>query len=156
MVTSPRAKPPTQVPSPAKDAAIGLVRTADLLRRLFAAVIEPHGITLQQFNVLRILRGAGPQGLPTLSIMDRMIEKAPGITRLIDRLEAQGLVVRNPCREDRRRIFCQITPEGLALLARLERPVHLMDEKAVSGLSAREQRQLVGLLDRIRAAHGEP
>ena len=75
-----------------------LVRTADLVRRVLDAVVEPHGITLQQYNVLRILRGAGAEGLPTLEIGERMIEQAPGVTRLLDRLEAKGLVRRQRCR----------------------------------------------------------
>ena len=74
--------------SPAHEAVLGLMRTADLVRRQAAALIEPHGITLQQFNVLRILRGAGGEGLPTLEVAERMIEQTPGVTRLLDRLEA--------------------------------------------------------------------
>ncbi len=68
--------------SRAQEAAIGLLRTADTVRREIASVVEPHGITLQQYNVLRILRGAGALGLPTLEIAARMVEQAPGITRL--------------------------------------------------------------------------
>ena len=77
---------------------LDLLRTVDVVRRFLARVVEPQGITLQQFNVLRILRGAErgspPIGLPTLEIAERMVEHAPGITRLLDRLEAKGLVVR--------------------------------------------------------------
>ena len=80
-------------PSKAEEAAVTLMRTADVLRRFIGTVIEPHGITSQQYNVLRILRGAGERGLPTLEIAERMIESTPGITRLIDRLETKKLVV---------------------------------------------------------------
>ena len=66
--------------SPAQEAILGLYRTADLLQRTFAQIVEPRDISLQQYNVLRILRGAGKQGTPTLDIADRMIEKTPGIT----------------------------------------------------------------------------
>ena len=72
--------------SVAQEALLGLMRTTDMVRRQVAAVIEPHGITLQQYNVLRILRGGGTDGVPTLDIADRMIEQTPGITRLLDRL----------------------------------------------------------------------
>ena len=71
------------------EAVLGLLRTADLVRRLGTALVEPYGITLQQFNVLRILRGAGGDGLPTLEVASRMIEQTPGVTRLLDRLEAK-------------------------------------------------------------------
>src|SRR5258706_12493191 len=79
-------------PSKRQEAAVALLRTADVIRRLFGAVVEPKGITVQQYNVLRILRGAGEPGLPTLDIAERMIETTPGITRLIDRLETKKLV----------------------------------------------------------------
>ncbi|MGH2690413.1 MAG: MarR family winged helix-turn-helix transcriptional regulator, partial [Actinomycetota bacterium] len=75
-------------PSHVKAAVLGIIRAADVLRRRGAVLFAPYGLTLQQYNVLRILRGARPDGLCTLTIADRMIEQAPGITRLIDRLEA--------------------------------------------------------------------
>src|SRR5688500_20314491 len=77
-----------------QQATLGLLRTADALKRHYAHVIEPHGITLQQYNVLRILRGAGPDGLPTLTVGERMIEQTPGVTRLVDRLASKKLVDR--------------------------------------------------------------
>lgn len=132
------------------EATISLLRTADLLRRRLSAVIEPTGITFQQYNVLRILRGAGADGVPTLEIAERMIERAPGITRLIDRLEAKGLVARRRCTEDRRVVYGMITAEGLELLARLDGQVDATDESAMSHLSTQEQKHLIGLLDTIR------
>src|SRR5918998_6288391 len=110
-------------PAKSQEAAVALMRTADLIRRSVSGVIEPHGITTQQYNVLRILRGAGEAGLPTLDIAERMIEQTPGITRLIDRLEAKRLVSRERCLTDRRQVFCRITAEGLTLLAALDRPL---------------------------------
>src|SRR3954453_24042993 len=106
--------------SAAHEAVVGLMRTADLVRRQMTAQIEPHGITLQQFNVLRILRGAGEDGLPTLEVADRMIEQAPGVTRLFDRLEAKELVRRQRCPKDRRQHLCWITAKGLAVLYKLD------------------------------------
>src|SRR5258706_5345171 len=79
-------------PSKAQEAAVALMRTADVLRRLRSAIVEPNGMTAQQYNGLRILRGAGELGLPTLEIAERMIESTPGITRLIDRLGTKKLV----------------------------------------------------------------
>src|SRR5262245_1756339 len=78
--------------STAHAAVVGLMRTADLIRRQMSEVVERQGLTLQQFNVLRILRGGGEGGVPTLEVADRMVEQTPGITRLLDRLEAKGLV----------------------------------------------------------------
>lgn len=134
---------------------VALLRTADLIRRHAAATVEPHGITLQQFNVLRILRGAGGDGMPTLEVAARMIEQTPGVTRLLDRLEAKGLVRRQRCPKDRRQHLCWITEQGGELLAGLDEPVHTAARASLKGLSAAEQEELIRLLDRVRAAHHE-
>jgi DNA-binding MarR family transcriptional regulator len=134
------------------EAILGLFRTADILRRDAARAMEPAGITYQQYNVLRILRGAGQEGLPTLAIADRMIEKAPGITRLIDRLAEKGLVCRESVAGDRRRVQCQITAAGLELLASLDPRINASDKDLLSMLSLAEQEQLILLLDRVREA----
>ncbi len=136
-----------------QEGAIGLLRTADVVKRAIGGVIEAHGITFQQYNVLRILRGAGPSGLPTLEIAERMIESSPGITRLLDRLEAKKLIGRVRCPKDRRRVLCTATPAGLKLLAKLDGPVSRADEEALRGLSDGETRTLVALLDAVRAGH---
>jgi len=133
-----------------QEVALSLLRTADLVRRSVTAIVEPHGITPQQYNVLRILRGAGREGLPTLDIAQRMIEQTPGITRLIDRLETKKLVLRERCPTDRRQVFCRITKDGLVLLDRLDRPIRDSEENALGGLSPTQLTQLVSLLDRAR------
>lgn len=130
--------------------AVSLMRTADLIRRAISVVIDGSGITVQQYNVLRILRGAGAAGLPTLEIAERMIEQTPGITRLLDRLEAKRLVRRERCPRDRRQVTCRISEEGLALLAGLDRPVADAEQVALSGLTPRQLEQLIALLDRTR------
>jgi DNA-binding MarR family transcriptional regulator len=140
--------------SDAHEASVALLRTADMLRGRMSALTEQEAITLQQYNVLRILRGAGKEGLPTLEIAGRMIERAPGITRLLDRLEARRLVVRERCPTDRRQVTCRITSSGLAVLERLDGPVAATDLWFTSVLSKREIGQLVALLDRLRA--GDP
>lgn len=129
-----------------------LIRTADDLRRYFAALYEPHGLASQQYNVLRILRGARPEALPTMEIAERMVEKTPGITRLIDRLEAKGLVLRDRPAGDRRRILISITDEGLALLDGLEDPVREATAAVLEPLDPGEVDQLKSLLARIRGA----
>ncbi len=100
--------------SPAQEALLALSRTTDLLQRRFAELVEPYGISLQQYNVLRILRGAGQEGTPTLEIADRMIQRTPGITRLLDKLEAKHLVRRKRCPEDRRQVLVLDHRSGLA------------------------------------------
>jgi DNA-binding MarR family transcriptional regulator len=137
-------------PSKAQEVAVGLMRTADVLRRLVGAVVEPMGITVQQYNVLRILRGAGKEGLPTLDIAERMIESTPGITRLIDRLETKKLVSRERCPTDRRQVFCRITKSGLALLDQLDAPMIEASNSALGHLKKHELASLIDLLDRTR------
>ena len=137
--------------STAQEALLGLFRTADAVGRVVSSAIEPHGITAQQFNVLRILRGAAPEPLPTLEIGERMIEQTPGITRLLDRLEAKGLVARNRCPNDRRQVHCHITPAGLKVLDTLDGPVRDAGNAVMRPLGAAGQKQLVALLDRLRA-----
>jgi DNA-binding MarR family transcriptional regulator len=136
--------------TPHQEAAIALLRTADVVRRRIAAVIEPAGITGQQYNVLRIVRGAGEAGIPTLDIAKRMIERTPGITRLLDRLENRQLVRRERCPSDRRQVLCWITPAGLEVIAQLEKPVTQADKEVIQGLDVAELRHLIDYLDRIR------
>lgn len=146
-------KPLESFRSREQQATLGLLRTADAVKRSLAQVIEPHGITPQQYNVLRILRGAGPDGLPTLTIGERMVEHTPGVTRLVDRLERKGLVARCPCEKDRRRVFCRMTAKGLDLLKELDDPVNRWDSHAVSVLLPAELDSLIDQLDRVRASN---
>lgn len=140
-----------------EEAAVALVRTASVVRRCGDALFEAHDLTSQQYNVLRILRGAGFKGLPTLEIAERLIERTPGITRLVDTLERKKLLVRARCAEDRRVVYCKITAPALALLAELDEPVIATTERAMAGLTAEELPRLLELLDKIRAgAHEAP
>ncbi|SRR5581483_4287028 len=136
--------------SKGEEAGVALLRTADLVRRSMAAILGAHGITEQQYNILRILRGAGEEGLPTLDIADRMIEETPGITRLLDRMEAKKLVTRERCKVDRRRVWCRITRSGLDLVNSLDRPMLEGIDATMSGLRKRELAELLSLLDRAR------
>lgn len=138
--------------SPADEAVVTLLGTADRTRTALARVVEQHGLTLQQYNVLRILRGAGPEGLPTLEIAARMIEHSPGITRLLDRLGARRLVRRERCPEDRRQVLCHATPEARELVSRLDGPVARVARELLHPLDAARTRELVRLLDLVRAA----
>jgi len=137
--------------SPAQEAILALFRTSDQLQRRMAQLVEAHGISLQQYNVLRILRGAGLEGMPTLEIADRMIEKTPGITRLLDKLEAKRLVRRKRCPQDRRQVLCWSSDAGLKLLADLDRPAADTGESSMAALSSSELRELIAMLERVRA-----
>jgi len=136
-----------------QEGTLAILRTADVVRRHLATAIETSGVTLQQYNVLRILRGAGASGLPTLDVADRMIESTPGVTRLIDRLAVKGLVERTRSRDDRRQVICTITAEGLDLLADLDGVVDDADESALGALSEKETRILIDLLGKIRGGY---
>jgi MarR family transcriptional regulator, organic hydroperoxide resistance regulator len=138
--------------SPAEEAFVAVLKTADVLRRRMARIVEPHGITPQQYNVLRILRGAHPEPLPTLEIRERMLEEAPGITRLVDRLERLGLIERERAEDDRRRVDCWITAAGLDLLDELDEEVDAADEATADGLSTRDVQALLRILEVIRSA----
>ena len=135
-------------------AVIAILRTAVLLRRSLSAHFESAGVTMTQYNVLRILRGA-PAGLPTLEIRRRMLEEAAGITRLVDRLEASGLIDRERPAADRRQVFCRITTQGLELLENTESRISDFHGQLVSPLSYAEAMELIGLLmktiDSVRA-----
>jgi DNA-binding MarR family transcriptional regulator len=135
------------------EVTVGILRTAALIERHFAQVVASTGVTVQQYNVLRILRGAGIDGLPTLVIRDRMIHAAPGITRLLDKLEKAGLARRERASPDRRQVFCYITPKGLDVLAELDEEMRRADDMAVGTLDDAEQRQLIKLLEGVRAVH---
>ena len=136
----------------AQDVTTAVLRTADVLRRRVAAALAPHGVTSQQYNVLRILRGAHPRPLPTLEVAARMIEQAPGVTRLLDRLETMGLVRRERGADDRRLVECVITAAGLKLLAALDEPIETVNQDAVRSLGATDRRSLVRFLERMRGS----
>jgi DNA-binding MarR family transcriptional regulator len=136
--------------SRAQEATVAILRTADVLRSRFASLIEPHGVTVQQYNVLRILRGSHPEPLATLEIGERLIERMPGVTRLLDRLEAKGLVRRERSSEDRRMVHCWIAGQGLELLAALDPGVDELDEEIAGALGAAEIDRLVEMLERVR------
>ena len=130
---------------------LALLRTGAVVKRPVSKVVEEMGVSLAQYNVLRILRGASDAGLPTLAIRERMIEEAAGITRLIDKLEAAEFVRRDrSASPDRRQVYCQITASGLDLLERLDPEVIEAIEAALSVLNGPGLDQLLELLDEIR------
>jgi len=137
--------------SRSQEAVLALIRSSDDILRHLSGVLEPSGITVQQYNVLRILRGAGEKGLPTLMVGERMLERTPGVTRLIDRMEKKAWVARKRCTTDRRRVWCRITQPGLDLLASLDDVVNAVDESLTGVFGEHELVQLTDFLDRLRA-----
>ena len=133
-----------------QEATIAIMRTAHLLRRKADALVGTEGLTTQQYNVLRILRGArGP--LPTMEISERMIEPSPGITRLICTLESAGYVKREQWPGDRRQVLCQITPAGLRILDSLEERMDALDDATTGTLTPEQVESLLEILSEIRA-----
>jgi DNA-binding MarR family transcriptional regulator len=133
-----------------QEAYLGILRTAAGLEHGLSEMLKPHGITHTQYNVLRILRGAGDRGLCRNDVRDRMVAKVPDATRLLDRMEAMGLIERQRDSEDRRYVTARITPEGRALLEELDDPVLELHDRQLGALEADELRTLIGLLQSIR------
>ena len=141
--------------SPAQEATVALLRTASIVSRALSRVVEPFGLSLAQYNALRIVRGAGAVGIATLAIRERMIEEGTTITRLLDKLEDAGLVRRERDFPDRRQVICHATAAGRALLDRLDPLVDASDAEAVAALDDDQIEELVLLLDLVRAANAE-
>jgi DNA-binding MarR family transcriptional regulator len=137
-------------PSTEAEAALALLRTADQLQARVAEVLKPYGLSPTQFNALRILRGAGAEGLPCSEIAGRMINRDPDITRLLDRLERRGLTSRHRAEDDRRVINACITSEGLKLLAPLDKPMEEFQRELLSHLGESRLRTLIRTLDAVR------
>ena len=133
-----------------QEASLGVVRTASLVRRAITKVVSPFGITQPQYNVLRILRGAGKNGLPTLEVRARMVDEAPGITRLVNKLERAGLLRRERSTPDRRQVICVISSKGLDVLSKIDPLIGIADKAGTAGLSRQEQRTMIRLLDKVR------
>lgn len=130
---------------------ISVLRTANLIERQYNVLLERWGLTLQQFNVLSILRGAEPDGHPMQEIGARLISETPGVTRLVDRLVIRGLISRASGTQDRRQVICRITQAGLDLLKELDAPLVAADNAVMDPLDEADRQRLVDLLDRIRA-----
>ena len=136
-----------------QEAAVALLRTASLVTRAFARLVEPSGLSWPQYNALRIVRGAGTGGIATLAIRERMIDEGTTITRLLDKLEAAGLIRRERSEPDRRQVLCFVTAEGRRLLDGLDPKVDALDEQVTAGLSETRLRAFLGVLDEIRQAN---
>jgi DNA-binding MarR family transcriptional regulator len=136
--------------SPEEEAFLDLLRTADMLTRGADWVLKDEDLSLTQYNVLRILRGA-PRGLPCGEIAGRMITRDPDVTRLLDRMEKRGLISRARESRDRRLVLARITPEGLKLVDRLDEPVQKIHRKQLGHMGKDRLRALAELLAAARS-----
>jgi len=142
---------PTKKQLASRSMFLELLKTHDALQSEFAALFKEHGLTLAQFNVLRILRGAGPQGLACQAIGDRLINRLPDVTRLLDRMEAAKLVSRERNAGDRRVVIVKLTADGRRRVDALDEPVLTLHERQVEHMPAREIEQLATALERLRS-----
>lgn len=139
--------------SPEQEAALNILRSADFLTRDAAALFSQHGISTQQYNVLRILRGHRDTGLSCQEIVSQMVTQTPDITRLVDRLEVAGLASRGRTSRDRRVVLVHVTERGLALLEQLDEPVLDLHRRQMDRLTPAEIECLNDLLVKLRQPH---
>lgn len=144
-----RIKQSADFESPVNQAILNLMVATDYVRGLSERICTEFSITPAQYNVLRILRGAGYSGHPRYEITERMVERAPDVTRLTDRLEKQGLVARDCCSEDKRRSITRITDKGLSLLDEMQSKVDEMTVHLSEKASLPEWIALSGICEKI-------
>ena len=140
---------PGQPVPPEDQLFVSLLRAADSLSQEAERFLKSAGLTGAQYNVLRILRGAEPDGILCRGIAERMISRDPDMTRLLDRMEKHGWITRQRQKDDRRVIKTRITAEGLKLLKKLDQPVHDLHEKQFRHMSAPRLKQLAELLEEV-------
>ncbi|QGQ22538.1 MarR family transcriptional regulator [Gimesia benthica] len=132
-------------------AILNILRTSDIFHNQFGKLFREFGLTPSQYNVLRILRGEG-KPMPSLEIAGRMVQVVPAITGLLDRLQAQDLVKRKRCTEDRRVVYIEITPKALKLLKQIDEPDLELHRKLIGHLSKNELNELSRLLEKARTS----
>lgn len=137
------------------EAILNLQKTMDVIGQHLEALLKPHNISGTQYNVLRILRGAGTDGLKCSEIGERMVTHDPDITRLLDRVEKHGLISRAREEKDRRVVRTRITRAGLELLERMDKPVEEGARRVLGHLGHDRLTQLIGLLEAARDFHQE-
>ena len=135
-----------------EEAILSIARTAALIEHAGAEALKPFNLTITQYNVLRILRGAGDEGLCRNEVGERLVTKVPDVTRLLDRMEAAGLIVR---RARRRRIggivATRITDKGLKLLEKIDRELPAMHARQLGHVSQKRLRELISILEEVRS-----
>ncbi len=135
-----------------EEAILSIARTAALLEHAGAEALKPFDLTITQYNVLRILRGAGDAGLCRNEVGERLVTQVPDVTRLLDRMETGGLINRRRNGEDRRFVATYITDKGLKLLEKIDRELPAMHARQLGHLSQKRLRELIDLLEEVRSA----
>lgn len=151
----PRDQPSRPKASLEEGIFIALLRVADALGQEAEQLTRNAELTGTQYNVLRILRGAEPEGLACRSIGERMITHDPDITRLLDRMEKRGFITRERQKDDRRVVKTRITPQGLALLKPLDQPMRDLHKRQFRHMSGARLKTLFDLLEEIRCTKQE-
>lgn len=137
-----------------EEVALSLARTADAVSAPVGEVLRAASVSASQYNVLRILRGAGEAGLPCGEISERMVRRDPDLTRLLDRLEERGMVRRERGTQDRRVVLAFITDAGLQLLASLDEPIESTIKRTLAHVPVARLRTLLELLGEVRTPPG--
>ena len=135
-----------------EEALLNLARTHEFVQQRLAAFFKPFGLTATQYNILRILRGAGERGISCSEAAARMVTADTDVTRLLDRLEARGLIARERSRQDRRVVNSRITGEGLGLLRTIDKPLAAALKSMAAPAGSESLRQLIETLEAIREA----
>ena len=135
-----------------EEALLNIARTAALLEHTGAEALKPFDLTITQYNVLRILRGAGDTGLCRNEVGERLVTSVPDVTRLLDRMEASGLISRQRGTDDRRFVATYITDKGLKLLEKIDRELPGIHARQLGHMSQRRLRELIALLEEVRSA----
>jgi DNA-binding MarR family transcriptional regulator len=133
-----------------EQALLAIVKTSEKLQGLVAEMLKEHGLSSTQYNALRILRGAGPEGLTCSEVGERMLNRDPDITRLLTRLERRGLIKRRREKKDRRIIMACISPLGLDILSNLDGPVKEFHARTLGHLGPTRLNSMIRLLDAAR------
>ena len=151
--TSFRRSATTRFDSLEQEAFLSLWRTYDRLRALEDDFFRPYDLTPQQYNVLRLLKAQHPGLLPTLDVANRLVSRAPDITRMLDKLAQRGLVSRVRSESDRRTVLVGITPAGVQMLAEMHEPLRACHEQQLGHLPPEALQQLIELLRQVRGPH---
>jgi DNA-binding MarR family transcriptional regulator len=139
-----------------EEALLNLARTHEFLQQRGAEFFKQFGLTATQYNILRILRGAGPAGISCSQAAERMVTADPDITRLLDRLESRHLIERERSKEDRRVVMSRITVDGLNLLKTIDKPLNQFNKRNLGHLGRERLEQLIENLESIRCAGASP
>jgi DNA-binding MarR family transcriptional regulator len=134
-----------------EEALLSITRTAAVIEHAVAQALRPHGITPTQYNVLRILRGAGQDGLCRQEVGERLVRRVPDVTRLLDRMEDSSLIARRRGEDDRRYVATYITTTGLSLLATIDKQICSIHEQQIGHVDARSLKVLIDVLAKVRA-----